>query len=336
MIFAGKELTSFEKESVLDCLLRHHVSIDYSCKNGICQSCLLKSLGGVLESIAQRGLRPTAIKQDFFLACQQKCESIDEASFIDADLLFSHARLVDKQFFSDDICRLLLEPVGSIYYHAGQFINLKNPDGIIRSYSIASIPSQDASLELHIHKKVNGVMSHWIFDEFNVGDNIDYQGPIGQCFYVCSNTDTPLILIGTGTGAAPLIGILRDALSSGHKGSIVFFHGARKFEGLYLHERLLVLENNYSNFCYRPCLSEETTLKIDDNSTKIDIGRCNDIALTEMATKEMNPTKDTLLFLCGNPKMVKTTRQKAFLAGVASKNIYIDPFEYKDLRKTSR
>jgi len=58
---------------------------------------------------------------------------------------------------------------------------------------------------------------------------------------------------------------------------------------------------------------------------------CNEIALSEMT-----PSGDTLLFLCGNPDMVNQTRKKAFLAGIASKNIYVDPFEYKDLRKKPR
>ncbi len=336
MIFAEKKLTPLDGESVLDCLLRHAVPVDHSCKSGNCQSCLLKLSSGKIDPGAQKGLKPTAIKQGFFLACQQPCELIEAASFIDAELIFSHARLVDKQFFNDETCRLLLEPVSPTYYHAGQFINLKNPHGVIRSYSIASLPSNDRFLELHVHKKSNGIMSHWIFDEFKVGDRIDFQGPIGECFYTCLSIEQPLILIGTSTGAAPLIGILKDALHSEHQGSIIFYHGARNFEGLYLHELLLELENSHSNFCYRPSITEELTSSENEHSGKIKTGRCNEIALQEMALSNTSTIANTLLFLCGNPEMVNMTRKRAFLAGVASKNIYIDPFEYKDLRQAAR
>jgi len=289
---------------------------------------MLKSIQGDVDEIAQKGLKPTAVEQGFFFACQQKASNIQEASFIDADLLFSHARLVDKHYYSDEICRLTLEPVSSLYYHAGQFINLKNPQGIVRSYSIASIPSATQFIELHIHRKNNGTMTGWIFDELKVGDNIDFQGPIGECFYSSSDPNCPIVLVGIGTGAAPLIGILNDALGSGHQGKVVLYHGARCIEGLYLHGELLKIENSYPNFCYRPCLSAED---YDNSDAKITTGYCNEIALNEMEISD-----SMLLFLCGNPDMVNQTRKKAFLAGIVSKNIYVDPFEYKDLRKVAR
>ena len=335
MIFNNTNYQPQGNESVLECLLRHDVQIDYSCKSGNCQTCLLKSIQGEIECKAQNKLKSTAITQGFFLACQQKAEAIQAAELIDTELVYSHARLVNKKLFCDDICQLILEPVSPLYYHAGQFINLKNTQGIVRSYSIASIPSEQQFIELHIHKKANGIMSHWLFNEFNIGDKIDFQGPIGECFYTCENKNNPIILIGTGTGAAPLIGIVRDAIKSNHQGLILFYHGARNIAGLYLHEMLVNLDKEHSNFIYRPSISGDedssSNLVEHDSSISIRAGRCNDIAL-----EEMQPTAATTLYLCGNPDMVNTTRKKAFLAGIASKNIYIDAFEYKDLRTAER
>ncbi len=335
MIFNKTNYQPTSNESVLECLLRHDVNIDYSCKTGNCQSCMLKSTQGEIDKAAQKGLKSTAIEQGFFLACQQKSETIQSAELIDQELIFSHARLVDKKLFSDDICQLIIEPVSPLYYHAGQFINLKNPQGIVRSYSIASIPSKQQFIELHIQKKSDGMMTNWLFNEFTIGDNIDFQGPIGECFYTSENKNNPMILIGTGTGAAPLIGIVRDAIKSGHQGSIVFYHGARNFSGLYLHHILSNLDKEHANFTYRACLSRDydsvSNLEENDSPTKIELGRCNEIAM-----KEIQPTAETTLYLCGNPDMVNKTRKKAFLAGIASKNIYIDAFEYKDLRQKDR
>jgi len=171
-------------------------------------------------------------------------------------------------------------------------------------------------------------MTNWIFSQFNIGDSVDFQGPIGECFYTSADPNCQINLIGTGTGAAPLIGILKDALKSGHKGAIVFYHGASAIEGLYLHDELLEIERNNNNFSYRPCLSSED---LTESDPKINHGYCNEIALNEITA-----SSETLLFLCGNPDMVNQTRKKAFLAGIASKNIYVDPFEYRDLRKVPR
>lgn len=296
---------------------------------------MLKSTQGEIDKEAQKGLKSTAIEQAFFLACQQKAETIQAVELIDQELIFSHARLVDKKLFSDNICQLIIEPVSPLYYHAGQFINLKNAQGIVRSYSIASIPSKQQFIELHVYKQANGVMSNWLFKEFTIGDKIDFQGPIGECFYTSENKNNPMILIGTGTGAAPLIGIVRDAIKSGHQGSILFYHGARNFSGLYLHDILSKLDKEHSNFTYRPSISRDedsiSNLTENDSPIKIEFGRCNEIAI-----KEIQPTSETTLYLCGNPDMVNKTRKKAFLAGIASKNIYIDAFEYKDLRKNDR
>jgi NAD(P)H-flavin reductase/ferredoxin len=312
-------------ESVLDCLLRHGQDVDFSCKSGSCQACLLKALKGDVDTDAQRGLKVTAIEQGHFLACQQPAQSIELACKIDEHALFGSARLVEKYLYNDEICRIRLEPSCSLFYHAGQFVNLKNAQGVSRSYSMASLPSEDAYLEFHIRRKVQGEMSNWIFDTFKEGDFIDIQGPLGECFYTPDSPLNTLLLIGSGTGAAPLIGIARDAIRSQHKGDIHFYHGAREAQYLYLHEILNDLQTMVPNFFYHPCTSEKEV------SSDIHYGSCNEIALNEMYQP-----KTTQLYLCGNPQMVMRTSKKAFLDGVSIKNIYTDPFEYKDKRKTPR
>ena len=329
MQFDNRTFHAEDDETVLDCLLRHKVDVAYSCKSGSCHSCLLKSEQNDVSDIAQQGLKATAIAQGFFLSCQQKAALLAEANYIDEKLLYIRAELVRKNNLTMDICQLFIKPNVPFKYRAGQFINLKSPNGIVRSYSIASIPSDGNTLELHVHRKRNGLMSQWILDEFNVGDCIDIQGPIGECFYCTKELNSPITMIGTGTGAAPLIGILRDALSQGHQGPITFYHGSRNFDSLYLHTLLLEIEAKNSNVSYRPSLSSET----DTSALTQDIekGHCNEIALTEMIYSD-----EALLFLCGNPWMVKQTKTKAFLNGIASRNIYTDPFEYKELRTKSR
>ncbi len=312
-------------ESVLDLLLRNQQPVSYSCKSGHCQSCLLQSLEGQVDTVAQKGLKPTAIEQGFFLACQQKAALMQHIKSIDDHALFSHARLVEKHLCAEDVCRISLEPANSLFYHAGQFINLKNSQGVVRSYSLASLPWKNDLLELHIRLKPGGQMSQWIFDDFKVGDYVEFQGPIGSCFYASIEPARPLILIGNGTGAAPLLGIIRDALHSGHIGPIHFYHGSVNRESLYLHELLNSVQEEQSNVYYHPCVSEGPA------TGNIYLGRCQQLALSHVSS-----VKDGVFFLCGNPQMVAETRKKIYLAGVSLSNIYTDPFEYQDLRKSAR
>lgn len=325
MIFNGKNFAVDEGESVLDLLIRHQQKISYSCRTGICQSCLVKLKAGKISKKSQQGLKDSLIAQQCFFACQQQAEDVISACHINDHALFASAQLIEKHFYNQDICRFRLLPSCPLFYHAGQFINLKNSQGIIRSYSIASLPSEDAFIELHVRRKNDGVMSNWLIDSFELGDFIDIQGPIGECFYTNPNRNMTLVLIGGGTGAAPLIGIARDAILSGHSGNIHFYHGASVADALYLHGELLQKEQNTDNFFYHGCILDE----VDSDEYKQ--GSCS-----EMALAELDNVKNTLLYVCGNPAMVAATQKKAFMLGVPLKQIYTDPFEYQDLRKKGR
>ena len=44
-------------ETVLEGLLRDGVSVPHSCRNGICQSCLMRAVEGTPPEAAQKGLK---------------------------------------------------------------------------------------------------------------------------------------------------------------------------------------------------------------------------------------------------------------------------------------
>jgi NAD(P)H-flavin reductase/ferredoxin len=326
MKYQGTDLDVLENETVLDTLLRHKKEVSYSCLSGYCQSCLLHAVEGDICSDAQHDLKDSAISQNHFLACQQPVNTINCVADIDLNALFSHATVVEKFLYASDVLCLKLEPVNPHYYRAGQFINIRNPQGDVRSYSIANLPATEPYIELHIQRIANGKLSTWLFDEVNLGDVIEFQGALGHCFYVPdnSNLEDDLMLIGTGTGAAPLIGISKDALYSKHQGEIHFYHGVRTIDSLYLHKQLLSLEEQHPNFYYYPCLSgeavgDETSLAFQC----MNYGRASDIAL-----KAISSPSTTQLFLCGNPTMVNNTQKMAILSGVLSEHIYADPFDH--------
>ena len=115
--------------------------------------------------------------------------------------------------------RLRLRPEGSFDYQPGQYVQLRRPDGLARSYSLASLP-REGWLELHVRRVTDGRMSSWIFDELHVGGRLELRGPFGDCHYEPGRPEQPLLLAGLGTGLAPLYGIARDALESGHTGPV--------------------------------------------------------------------------------------------------------------------
>lgn len=310
-------------ETVLDALMRQGVNIPFSCRNGVCQVCLQRCVSGKIPALAQKGLRPNLAVLGYFLPC--RCTPQDELEFTPprAEDLYSPAMVYSKELLTPNVCRLLLEPSVTLRYRAGQFINLRRPDGLIRSYSLASLPDEDYYLELHVKRMRNGVMSNWIFDTLQAGDELQIQGPEGHAYYLGGDPSENLLLIGSGTGLAPLLGIVRDALRCGHAGGIHLFHGARDPSELYWRDQLLAMCGQYPNFRYTACVRGETA------PPGILRGHVHEIAFA------LHPNlKSWRLYLAGPDSMVRAADEFALRAGVRPDRILTDPFAYKELRKT--
>jgi len=65
----NQEILCQPDESVLDALLREHIDIPYACKEGACQSCMIRSLNSAPPAKAQQGLKDVLQHQNYFLAC---------------------------------------------------------------------------------------------------------------------------------------------------------------------------------------------------------------------------------------------------------------------------
>ncbi len=312
-------------ESVLDALLRQGVDLSYSCRKGSCLTCMLRCAKGHIPPQAQDGLRDSLRAQGYFLPCLASPEGdIDLLSGEDADL-FGRARLVEIERLAPAIVRIRLEAATPLYYHPGQFINLRRGDGLMRSYSLASVPRREDHLEIHVKRLKGGAMSTWLNDEARVGDAIDIQGANGSGFYLPGHPDRPILLIGNGSGLAPLYGIARDALGDGHRGEIRLYHGSRTADGLYLRDELRALAVSHENFFYTPCVSGPEPNPGDRT------GRADTAAFDDLPQ-----LSGWRVFLCGSPPMVHAAKRTAYLAGAKLADIHADAFELRELRKTPR
>lgn len=309
--YSGREYAVNPGESVLDCLLRNGVVLPHSCKAGACQSCLVRAHSGPVSPRAQEGLRDTLRVQGYFLACSHRPEediSISPNEFRVPAVISAVDRL------SASVLRVRLQPSANFEYRAGQFITLIREDGLARSYSIASLP-EDPQLELHVRLIPNGAMSGWLANEARAGSPVSVQGPSGNCFYTAENSEQTLVLAGTGTGLAPLYGILRDALRQGHKGPIWLFHGALNTGGLYLVSDLQAHAARHSNFTYIP------SVLAGEAAAGLAVGPLDECIKTAVPSLAR-----CRAYVCGDPGLVNGLRMKLFLAGMPSKAIYADAF----------
>lgn len=319
--YEGNEYHCREGETLLDALVRQGAGIQFSCRNGVCHVCLQRCVGGELPPKAQRGLDPTLAEKGYFLPC--KCVPHADLAIApprSADL-YQPALLAAKEQLAPEVYRLLLEPSRVLNYRPGQFINVRRPDGTARSYSLASVPEDDYYLELQVRRMENGQMSTWLCDTLQVGEEVEIEGPNGSCFYSPHRLEQELLLIGTGTGLAPLLGIAKDALVRGHTGLIHLYHGSSYARGLYLNSELAQLSERYPNLHYTGCCSRETP-------PGIEYGRAHRVAFARHSD-----LRGWRVYIAGNPKMVAEAEVFARRAGAETAEIYADPFLLKDLRR---
>ncbi|NOQ16691.1 MAG: 2Fe-2S iron-sulfur cluster binding domain-containing protein [Methyloprofundus sp.] len=317
LIIDNKSYTCAENETVLDVLLREEVEVSYACKKGTCHSCMVRSTASTPPEAAQKGLKDTQKKQNYFLACLCMPEQDMEIRLPEQSELYSQGKVVENSLLNRNTLLLKLECQDIQEYFAGQFVNLQREDGLTRSYSIANTPQESGILEFHIRELADGQFSSWLHNDIKIGDTIAVSEPQGHCFYIPERADEDLVLVGTGTGLAPLVGILHDALEKGHAGSISLFHGSSVLEDLYRVKEMRELAEKHANFSYFPCISGGV---VPDGFIA---GRADVVA-----KENRSEWQKVRLFLCGHPEMVSSMKMDGFLSGVSMDDIYTDAFEH--------
>jgi CDP-4-dehydro-6-deoxyglucose reductase len=308
--YAGASYVATPGEAVLDTLLRNSVPIANSCRAGACQSCMLRAAEGTIPAVAQRGLKTTLVEQGYFLSCV--CVPEGDLRIEPAAGLEIEASIASLERLTPTVLRARLRLPEPLAYRAGQYVTLRRPDGLSRSYSLASLPDED-TLELHVRLAPQGRMSGWLFNEAQAGHTVSVRGPAGDCFYTKGGLEQPLLMIGTGTGLAPLAGICRDALKQGHTGPIYLYHGARNAEGLYLQQELAELSRVSGNLHY------EAVVPVDDSVSTAD-------AIARLIAERHPALKGWRGFVCGNPPAVSMLKKKMFMAGMPAREIFADAF----------
>jgi len=107
----------------------------------------------------------------------------------------------------------------------------------MRLYSIASPRDGERpntnNLSLTVKRAPNGVASNWLCD-LKLGDKIEVVGPFGATFLMPDDQDADILMICTGTGAAPFRGFTerRRRTAPNARGQLHLYFGARTPEEL--------------------------------------------------------------------------------------------------------
>lgn len=197
----------------------------------------------------------------------------------------------------------------TIKFLPGQTISLHVGEGLNRSMSIASDPTDETHILMCHDVSPMGPGSQWTVNH-SVGDIGTFMAPLG-IFILDKNSHRKKVLVATGTGIAPFRSMLLDYLPERSADDVALYWGLRHEEDIYWQKEFEDLAHGHPNFSFKLTLSQP-----GDGWTGLR-GRVTDHVLQE----EQSLTESEF-YLCGNKEMVKEIEQKLLAAGLPKAQIY--------------
>ncbi len=175
---------------------------------------------------------------------------------------------------------------------------------IKRAYSIASSNLSKDYVEFYITLVHSGSLTPRLFN-LNIGDKIWLGNKFVGMFTLDQIAeDQNIVLIGTGTGVAPYMSMLRtDALH--RKGNIVVIHGAANSWDLGYSSELNLLQALSPKFKYIPTITNSEREHVTWNGRTQFIQEIWEEGAIDKLWGFKPTAENTHVFLCGNPRMVQ-------------------------------
>lgn len=316
-------------KSLFHNLIDNNIYLPSACGGkGMCGRCKIKVLSdiGNYTDSENRHLSEKEKKNGYRLACQiivKRNLSVE----IPGDLLsWEYNAVVEKiNDVTHDIKSITLSFDKPVSFRAGQYIQLIIPpygnieDKTIRSYSMASPPSDKNNIELLVRLVPNGIATTYIHNHLNVGDRLSFTGPFGDFFI--RDTNASILFIAGGSGLAPIKSMVLDILERKQTGrDMYFFFGARTAKDIYYDELFYNIDKNYAPFHFIPAISEP------DKNTKWngEKGLITDVVDNFLQKQD---DREWEAYLCGSPGMINACVQNVLLKNnIKSGKIYYDKF----------
>ena len=223
----------------------------------------------------------------------------------DRTLNLPRAKLVERIDYTDDLMVIRMEPQGLDFkFKPGQYCTL-GLQGIERAYSIASAP-HEPWLEIFVELVPDGELTPLMW-QMQVGDTMSLR-PRPKGLFTMDSSVSQHLMLGTVTGVAPYVSIVRDHLHYGRAGHHFYvLEGASYIdEFVYDVELARLAADHPDTITFVPAVSRPTEER--NSGWPGATGRLNNIVSDYLGQFAL-PKDDTLIYACGHPGMIETSRQ---------------------------
>lgn len=323
----GRQFSTAPRQPVLDAAIAAGLGIAYGCKSGHCGACRAKIISGRVHYLAKpEALSELELRQGYSLLCQAHAQS---DLVIQVEELPQHhairvrnlpARVARRERLSHDVMALFLQlPGGQPFeFLAGQYVDILLQDGRRRSFSIASAPAGAGQpLELHLRHVPHGEFTDYVFNRMPDRAMLRIEGPLGS-FYL-RESGRPALLIGGGTGFAPLKGMLEQAFASRLSRPLHLYCGVRARRDLYMDMLARGWKRSHPQFSYTPVLSEP---QAEDGWP----GRSG--LVHAAAASDYPDLRGYEVYMSGPPAMIQAGKALFLQQGLPLEQLHYDSFDY--------
>jgi ferredoxin-NADP reductase len=224
---------------------------------------------------------------------------------------------VKKTFLeTQDVRTIIFEKI-PLNFKAGQFVTMfldvKDPKGNTRSFSIASSPTENF---LMISTKLTGSVFKNKLNELKEGDEVKFIGPAGN--FVFDEKAKNIILLSGGIGITPLRSMMKYATDNKLSVKITLLYSNKIPEDI-------PFKNDLENM-----KKQNTNLKIVHTITKPEESKTKWLGRTGRIDEKMISEfvkKDSIFYICGPPAMVDALVDILKKMNIAEERIRVEHFE---------
>nr|WP_285886461.1 fatty acid desaturase [Hydrogenophaga intermedia] len=316
----SQRITVRDKETLLEAALREGVQIPYSCRVGGCGSCKCRLVEGRVKQLTDTSylLTDEELGMGVILACRSvpRTDGRVEVELEPDQPGRMTGTIVEQRRLTADICWLGVRLDEGLEFRAGQYarLSLRSLPGVYRNYSFASAPRVSRQVDFFVRKVPGGTFSSRVNDQNVVGERVELTAPLGD--FHLREAEGPLLFLAGGSGLAPVLSMLHDALHRGVSQPVTLLFGARRAQDLYHTDEIASIARQWpASFHFIPVVAEVSK---DEQW----LGRRGPV--TEAIPTVIHPA--TQAYLCGPPGMVDAASDVLRKRGVPREHIHADRF----------
>ena len=325
---SGHAYHAEEGETVLESALREGFTLPYGCRNGACGSCK----GTILEGSVDYGdYQESALSEEekhagrALFCCALpltdltiECREVGAARDIQIKTLPCRVQKMLRLGGDVMVLYLKLPAKERLQFLAGQYVDILLKDQKRRSFSLANAPHNDELLELHVRNVVGGAFTDYVFNKMQEKDILRFEGPLGT-FFLREDSDKPIIFVASGTGFAPIKGIIEHAFHKGMTRDMTLYWGVRHRSEFYMPELPEQWAREHPNFRFIPVLSEPQPADHWQGRTGL---------VHEAVLQDLPDLGAYQVYAGGSPAMVEAAHRTFTVHGLPEDEFYSDAFVF--------